>query len=390
MLRKFEQFAARLAVDLLTDQPDFQVAADNPAKVLVPYPDGNRAELNLTPFYCALQPADASPFFDAVRTTDELLDAYRLARQSKIFENDLPHACDHVADYAAAFLDRIFEHARRILEGTDASRIAALVSNLDVYTAVKAVESLLNSHADLALLRVAEKLGWTLHFDHLAIRCGSANRRDAEKVVENLKTHHGYVPSQIDSENYYAFDDGWDAYVLFKALENGQQLRLFIDQSLRDYPTQIIQHWNHVYGYTPHHLALRATCLTEGRRHAVALEELSLALKADGVEVLTATGRYTAGLLEQVFTRPESNRDIPSGIRTRLRNIDPSLEAIIENGKLLELLSRREMKESLKAGYFSLYGIVFDPSNPLHSAPVYAYFLPAQAAHVIRTSVQVT
>ncbi len=389
ILQKFEKFAARLTHDLLDDQADFRAAPDDPAKVLVPYPDGNWAELNLTPFYCELQPADAGPLFDSVRNVEELLDAYQSARRSKIFENDMPNACEHIADYAAAFMDRILEHARRVLDEKDARRIAALLSNLDVYTAVKAVESLLNSQADLALLRVSEKLGWTLHFDHLAIRCGSADRRDAEKVVENLKTHHGYVASQIESENYFAFDDGWDAYVLFKALANGQQLRLFIDQSLPGHPAQIIQHWNHVYGYTPHHLALRATKLIDGQRQAVSLKEQGMAIKAEGVDVLTATGQYTAGLLQQVFTRPESNTDIPSGIRGRLRDIDPSLEAIIENGKLLELISRREMNESLKAEYFALYGLVFDASNPLHSAPVYPYFLPAQAAHVIRTSVQV-
>jgi hypothetical protein len=389
MLQSFAEFAARLAADLLNDQREFRAAPDDPAKVLVPYPDGNWAELNLTPFYCELQPADAAPFFGNVGTTHELLVAYRRARRSKIFDEDLPHALDHVADYAADFLERIFERAGRILSDTDARRIASVVSNLDVYAAVKSVESLLNSHADLALLRVSEKLGWTLHFDHLAIRCGSADRRNAEQVVENLKLHHGYVPSQIESENYYVFEDGWDAYVLFKTLENGQQIRLFIDQSLPAYPAQIIQHWNHVYGYTPHHLALRATCLSGGQRQAVSLVEQSIALNTDGVEVLTATGHYTAGLLEQVFTRPETNQDIPSEIRSRLKSVDASLEASIENGKLLELISRREMNERLKAEYFSLYGIDFDRFNPLHSAPIYPYFLPAQAAHVIRTSVEV-
>ncbi len=389
MVQAFGKFAARLAADLLNDQREFRAAPDDRAKVLVPYPDGNWAALNLTPFYCELRSADAAPFFGKVSTTPELLDAYRLARQSKIFDDDLSHARDHVADYAADFLERIFERAGRILDDTDARRIADLVSNLDVYTAVKSVESLLHSHADLALLGVSERMGWTLHFDHLAIRCGSADRRDAEQVVENLKMHHGYVPSQIESENYYVFDDGWDAYVLFKTLENGQQIRLFIDQSLPGYPAQIIQHWNHVYGYTPHHLALRATCLHGGQRKAVTLDEQSIALKAEGVEVLTATGQYTGGLLEQVFTRPETNPDIPSEIRSRLKNVDASLEAAIENGKLLELISRREMNERLKSEYFSLYGIDFDPFNPLHSAPIYPYFLPAQAAHVIRTSVEV-
>lgn len=389
MLQKFEKFAVRLAIGLLDAQPDFRPVQNDPTKVLVPHPGGNWAELNLTPFYCELKAADAAPFFVNVRTTDELLDAYRTAKASKTFEEELPHARDHVADYAADFMLRIFERAGRILDDSDARRIAGLVSNLDVYTAVKAVESLLNSQADLALLKVSESLDWTLHFDHLAIRCGNSKRRDAEKVVENLIQNHDYVPSQFPGENYFSFDDGWDAYVLFKMLENGQQLRLFIDQSLPDYPTQVIQHWNHVYGYTPHHLALRATCVVEGERHAVSLDELSLATKADGIDVLTPTGHYTAGLLEQVFTRPESNKDIPSDIRIRLKSIDASLEAILENGKLLELLTRREMRTTLKSEFFHLYGLVFDNMNPLHSAPVYPYFLPAQAAHVIRTSVEV-
>ncbi|MGR9107738.1 MAG: hypothetical protein ACU843_12475 [Gammaproteobacteria bacterium] len=389
MIGQCERFAARLARELLKDQPDFRADPDEPAKVLVPYPDGNWARLNLTPFCCETKIADAGAFFDAVQTTRDLLEAYHSARKSKIFEEDLPGACDHVAGYASDFMQRVFERAGRSVDDRDARRIAKLVADLDVYTAVKSVESLLNSHADLALLRVSERLGWTLHFDHLAIRCGNAATRDAQRVVENLQRHHDYVASQIESENYFEFEDGWDAYVLFKVLDNGQQIRLFIDQSLKDYPTQIIQHWNHVYGYTPHHLALRVTRRVDGERHAVSLEEQARVLGADGVEVLSATGQYTAGLLQQVFTRPESNNDIPAEIRGRLRSIDPALEAIIENGKLLELISRREMKESLKSEYFSLYGIVFDPSNPLHSAPLYAYFLPAQAAHVIRTSVQV-
>lgn len=389
MLQSYEKFAAKLAADLLVDQPEFRADPDNPAKVLVPCPDGDWASLSLIPFDCQLQPADAGQFFDTVQTTGDLLNAYQLARHSKPFEKDLPHACDHVSDYATDFMDRILQRAYRTLDDRNARLIATLVSNLDIYTAVKAIESLLNSHADLALLRISEKLEWTLHFDHLAIRCGNAGRHDAETVVENLQTHHGYVTSQVKSENYYEFKDGWDAYILFKVLNNGQQLRLFIDQSLPGYPTQIIQHWNHVYGYTPHHLALRATCVVDDQRCAVSLDELIMAIKTDGIDVLTETGQYTAGLLQQVFTRPESNINIPSRIRSQMRLINASLETSIENGKLLELLCRREIKETLKTEYFALYNIVFDKHNPLHSAPVYPYFLPAQAAHVIRTSVQV-
>lgn len=62
----------------------------------------------------------------------------------------------------------------------------------------------------------------------------------------------------------------------------------------------------------------------------------------------------------------------------------------IENAKLLELVSRRELDPELARQYFALYSLEYDVKNPHHSAPVYQYFLPAQAAHVIKTSQQVT
>lgn len=389
MFQQHENFAVQLVADVLNSLENLQANSSNPCKVLVPYPGGEWAGLDLTPFAAEVHTPDAQQYFLPVQTVDDLLNAYHQARQSRPFEEHLAKACDHVSDYAAEFLQKIIVHSDNKLTNEDARRIANLVSNLDLYTAVKSVESLLNSKADLALLEIAEQNHWTLHFDHLAIRCGCSVHGDAERVVENLQQNHGYVPSQVKSENYYQFADGWDAYVLYKILENGQQLRLFIDQSSEGNPSQIIQHWNYVYGYTAHHLALRATRLVDGKRIAVSLVELTAAAKKNNVEVLTATGQTTEGLLEQVFSRPERNPDIPHKIRERLRQYDTSLEASIENGKLLELLSRREMKHELKAAYFKIYGIEFDNSNQLHSAPIYPYFLPAQAAHVIRTSVQV-
>ena len=60
----------------------------------------------------------------------------------------------------------------------------------------------------------------------------------------------------------------------------------------------------------------------------------------------------------------------------------------MRNGKLIELVARREMPRGLAAELYHGYGLGYDPANPDHSAPAYAYFLPAQAAHVIRTSVE--
>lgn len=389
MANPHDQFGAQLVGDILGRERSFRIDSVNPQKVLSPYPGAKWASLDLTPFAVAVKPADAEGFFSSVTSVDGLVKAYRRARRSKLFEEDIPVACDQVSTYAFEFLEKILSRAFQVLEDDDARRIASFVANLDLYSAVKAVESLLNSQADLALLKLAEMQDWTLHFDHLAIRCGCSGRNDAQRVVENLQRHHGYAPSQLKGENYYRFDDGWDAYILYKMLDNGQQLRLFIDQSTLDNNSQIIQHWNHVYGYTAHHLAIRATRFFQDRRIEVSLSELIRAVKGFGLETMIPTGEYTKGLLEQVFTRPERNQDIPGNIRRRLRQIDESLEGSIENGKLLELLSRREIIPEMKPAYFSLYGITFKNDNPLHSAPIYPYFLPSQAAHVIRTSVNV-
>ena len=389
MFKRHRDFAVRLVNQSVDQNQGFATDPYNPSRLMIRYSGEKSAGLDLTPFAAEPQPSDAGQYFSKVSCVTDLLEAYAIARQAKPFEMDLPGATHYVSDYADRFLGDILKRARGRLCDANARRISELVSNLDIYTAVKAVESLLYSEADLTLLKIADKNGWSLHFDHLAIRCGSSGRSDAERVVENLRHQHGYLPSQVNGESYFRFKDGWDAYVLFKILENGQQLRLFIDQSLAGETSQIIQHWNHVYGYTAHHLALRATRSTDGKRIAVPLEEQIAAMNSAGIEVLAATGQYTGGLLEQAFSRPRRNKDIPSEIRERLGLFDVSLEAVIENAKLLELISRREMPESLKTDYFSLYGLEYNPYNVLHSAPIYPYFLPAQAAHVIRTSVQV-
>jgi hypothetical protein len=262
------------------------------------------------------------------------------------------------------------------------------LAGLDVYTAVKSVESLLNSRADVALLEVAQQCNWNVHFDHLAIRCGSKASGDAERVVDMLKEHHGYVSTHFPEEAFYQFPDGWNAYPLYKVLENGQVLRVFVDQSDADNKTQIIQHWNHVYGYTAHHLAMRATLVEGGQRRAVSLQEVMDALGKRGIGIMTPTGEYTSGLLLQVFTKPEKNTAIPPALKQSVAQHSADLAVMIENGKLLELVSRREMSTNNARKLFALYGLKYDVNNPLHSAPLYQYFLPAQAAHVIRTSVQ--
>ncbi len=383
-----DAYAIELARHFVTESPALAIHPEDARKIVATKKNGELAILDCTPFVARAHTDSARDFFANVRGIADLITAYHAARRSKRFEDDLPEASASVHPYARTFMHDLFAQAERSCSDAHARVIAQWVSDLDVYVAVKAVESLLNSKADMGLMDVAAKRKWTVHFDHLAIRCGHAGRQDAERVVKLLRDEHGYVGSQVRGEEFYPFSDGWNAYPLYKILANGQTLRLFIDQSDADAPTQIIQHWNRVYGFTAHHMGLRATMMDNGQRRAVTLQEMMDALAADGIQSLTPTGQYTQGLLLQVFTKPERDAKVPSDIKQEMRAIHAELERTIENAKLLELVSRREVPEPFARRYFELYDITYDAANPLHSVPGYHYFLPAQAAHVIKTSVQ--
>ncbi len=387
MADKFTHFAVDLAQSLAEEDERLRVAADAPSQLLVQSSEG-LARLELTPFETTPQPVTARHYFEGVGTIKDLLAAYQKAKQKAVLEHDDPTLQTHVHAYAREFLNDLLSRAAESVTDAEARRIADWVRHLDIYVAVKAVESLLNSKAERILLEVAEAKDWDLHFDHLAIRCGSSANQDCLRVSRMLQDGHGYRPSQVEAEREYQFPDGWKAYPLYKVLDNGQVLRLFLDESDGRDPLQIIQHWNRVYGYTAHHLAVCATRRTEIGRVAITLPELTLALQERGVSIMTPTGEHTRGLLVQVFARPERNPNVPDEIKRDLRALGGGLNVSIENGKLLELLSRREMSPEFAARFFALYGLRYESQKPLHSAPIYPYFLPAQAAHVIRTSVQ--
>lgn len=385
-----QTYAKHLCVEILRRHEHLQAHTDDECKIIAHKNNGEVVYLDLTPFEAKPQSADAAQFFEAVKTLPGLISAYHQARQKLQFEEDLPDAQRHVHDYAQVFLNQLLMRAKQTHTDAQARLIAAWVKNLDIYVAVKAVESLLNSKADMALLELAAKKNWTVHFDHLAIRCGHAGRGDAERVVQLLRDEHGYCTAQVEGENYYPFSDGWNAYPLYKILNNGQVLRLFIDQSDADHPRQIIQHWNRVYGYTAHHLGLRASQFVEGVRVAISLTEMMAALAQENIPALTPTGDYTQGMLLQVFTKPERNMHIPADLTEELRNKGSGLELTVENAKLLELVSREEVPPRYAQQYFQLYDLHYQAENPLHSVPAYQFFLPAQAAHVINTSVQLS
>lgn len=386
---RFNTFATSLASTLIDEYPTFQSDTNNKHAINAIGGASELFTLDLAPFFASPQAVSAYSFFDGIDNVSHLLSAYRAAKESLPFEMDLPDARAHVSAYADDFMNMMLARANATLDHHQARLIADWVRHLDIYCAVKSVESFFYSKADLTLLEIAPERGWDIVFDHMAIRCGSQANRDAERVSTLLKEQHNYVATQFSGEAHYQFPDGWNAYPVYKILENGQALRIFVDQSDGDAPTQIIQHWNRVYGYTAHHLAIRATTLEDGVRIAVPLEEVMDALEKKGIRIMTPTGHYTNGLLMQVFTEPEKNREIPAELKEKISAAGPQLEKTIENAKLLELVSRREMSAAQAKEYFALYGIEYNATNPLHSAPCYQYFLPAQAAHVIKTSQQV-
>ena len=385
MKQTAHQFASLLAKSILNHNKNFSLRPGSDVKIETEQAQNALAILDLTPFDAKPAPVSAFEFFHTVSTHQALTDAYHTAKNKLDFEQDLPGVQSLIEPYAQQFLDNLLQTAKELCDH-QVRLIADFVKNLDIYCAVKAVESLLNSKADIATLEVAERKGWSVHFDHLAIRCSSNEYGNAKTVSTLLTEKHHYVRSQVREEEHYQFPDGWNAYPVYKMLENGQVLRVFVDQSDVDDKKQIIQHWNRIYGYTAHHLAMRTTKLVSGKRVAVPLDELMQALTEHGISILTPTGKYTAGLLLQVFTKPELNQTIPTAIKDSLKSVSENLDKTIKNGKLLELVSRKEMETELAEQLFALYGLTFNANNPLHSAPIYTYFLPAQAAHVIKTS----
>jgi len=379
----FARFASEVATHLKATERGWFHQPQSPSALQSQREDQQLIHLDLTPFHGTAQSADATRWFSTVQTLKQLLAAHRQARAVCAAE-----PTQHVHRYAEDYLEGRFNAALSQYSDEDARLIAHWVSDLDLYAAVKCIECLLDCYDNLALLKLAERKGWRVLFDHLAIRCGSSQYRHAEQVIEQLQKQHGYVQSQIEHERFYQFDDGWNAYPLYKMLDNGQVIRLFVDQSDADAPQQIIQHWNHCYGFTAHHMALRVVRTENMQCIAVPLFEVIEALAETGVASLTPTGFYTHGLLEQVFLKPHLNQEVPADVRKSLTSIDPALNKTIENGKLIELVSRRELPINQAQQFLSLYGV--KSNNHVISAPIYPYFLPAQAAHVIRTSLQST
>lgn len=147
------EFASMLAGTVLRDQGRLRLDFDRPERVGTTNESGDAVSLNLVPFRAPLSKATAAAFFTGVRSLEQLFSAYREATRALPFEIDLAEARERLHPFADAFMQTLFEEAKRSLQDSDAERIAQWVRDFDIYVAVKVVESLLNSKADLALLR---------------------------------------------------------------------------------------------------------------------------------------------------------------------------------------------------------------------------------------------
>lgn len=384
-------YTTRIANDLANylsaNETCFTVSPENRSIVHLDMKNQETTSLDLSPFCGELHSANAESIFSGVITAEDLMNAYRYALDCFLLEDSIPGAITHVDLFSFTHINHLVDEGISDISDQEAQRIAKWLQSLDIYSALKSLESLLNNKADRVMLEVAEEQGWSLIFDHLAIRCGSEKRGDARRIVDFLCSKYGYSPAISVAEQHYRFAEGWDAYLLYKQLNNGLLLRLFVDESSKGHDKQIIQYWNWVYGYTAHHLAVRAIKKSHSNWKSVPLSEFISAMTDKGVKSLAPTGSYTQGLLEQVFTQP-SLVLIPEYIEKELQVIDPDLSRLVRNGKLIELVSRREMPLEFVERLYLVHGIEFEADNPLHTSPMYTYFLPAQAAHVIRTSVQ--
>lgn len=365
--------------ELLQNEKAFVPHQDT--KVLIKNEEGEDVSLDLSVLDIDSVNADALLLFSNITTAKELIKAYKKGRSSLPFEEENEVFMKGRSEYAKKYLDKIIKTAEN-LKDEDAALISEFVKNLDIYTAVRSCETLFSNRANLQLLKLAQtKKNWTVLFDHLAIRTGSSNKESAQQIVQMLIKYHGYKPPSNKDEYFYRFKDGRSAYILYKLLNNAQVLRLFVDQS--DDKKQIIQHWNYVYGYTAHHLGLRIVELKDGVLRSVGLTEISKEMQKRDVIVMQATGLYTKGLLEQAFTKPQKDESIPQEV---LKHVDKELIESIKNAKLLEIVARKEMPVYLAEKLYKHYQLKYQKQNPLFSAPYYNYFLPAQAAHVIKTS----
>ena len=82
-------FARQQVADILQREQGWQPYPADSCKLLVTNESGEEVSLDLTPAHATPQAPTAHAYFDTVRTTTQLLDAYNQARRAYRFEDDL-------------------------------------------------------------------------------------------------------------------------------------------------------------------------------------------------------------------------------------------------------------------------------------------------------------
>lgn len=367
---------------LMSQNLDFTRDTTNPARLNIPLqlPDAQQtvSSYNLTPVDVPMEVADASSF-QQVNTIDELISQYWSVRNDNPFEHDIPDAMDNIHPWADEFLQQLMADAASQFDDRDAQLISKFVSTLDIYAAIKTIESLLNDPQDIALLKLAKQNNWQAHLDHIVIRCGNQKHEDGERLFNFLMKYHHYYPPQHIEDAYLLSNQGWNAYPLYKVMVNGQMIRIFIDQSDSEHEQHTILHWNHSYGYTPHHIGLRFTTEKSNSRMSVPLPAIINQLQKQNIQVFNPTDLNSTNLLQKVLIKPHKQNHLPADIMQGLAKKDPVLNTALTQGKLIGLVTRLELPENLKQKWFRLYQIAYDSTNPIHSVPAFNLFSPVDS-----------
>ncbi|MGH8865221.1 MAG: hypothetical protein ACREVZ_11365, partial [Burkholderiales bacterium] len=104
-------------------RPDFE----RPERVGTINENGDAVSLNLVPFRAPLSKPTAAAFFTGVRSLEQLFSAYREAARALPFETDLAEPRERLHPFADAFMQTLFDEAKRSLQDSDAERIAQWV-----------------------------------------------------------------------------------------------------------------------------------------------------------------------------------------------------------------------------------------------------------------------
>ncbi len=114
MKQEFIQFASALTEHLLTQEEALSAHPEFPHKLQASRSKNDKTTLDLTPFVTTPSKATAAHYFLKVTNPTSFIAAYHAARNSELFETDLPSIADKVDPFAQEFLDNILASANSL------------------------------------------------------------------------------------------------------------------------------------------------------------------------------------------------------------------------------------------------------------------------------------